>query len=75
MLWLHVYGCSIGSLRVLRPRDRNIPYAFRKVHMRAPYRSLWISYGLGNTRTIMHVGTVRARVDVIYGLGNSGTKS
>ena len=33
---------------------------FRKVHVQATYGSLWISFGLGNTSTIMHAGTVRA---------------
>ena len=64
----------MGSLHILRPRDRNIPYEypkrFRKDRVRAPYGSLWISYGLGNIPWIMYEGTVRARADAIYWLGN-----
>ena len=73
MLWLHAYGRSMGSLLVRW--DRNISYAypkgFCKVHVQATYGSLWISLGLGNTRTIMYAGTVQARAGVIYGLGIS----
>ena len=59
----------MGSLHVLWPQDRKIPYAnpkeFRKIHVRAPYGFLWISYGLENM--IMYAGTVRARADAING--------
>ena len=44
------------------------PKGFRKVHVRAPYGILWISYGLGNS--IMYAGTVRALADAINGFGN-----
>ena len=50
---------------------RVYPKGFRKDHVWAPYGPLWISYGLGNVRTIMYAGIVRARTDAIYGLGNS----
>ena len=61
MFWLQAYGRSMGSLHVLWPQDRKIPYAcpkgFRKVHVREPYGFMWIWYGLGNS--IMYAGTVR----------------
>ena len=35
---------------------------FFKVHVRAPYGPLWISYGHGNIRMFSFAGTVRSRV-------------
>ena len=59
-----------GILRVLCMFfDHGIPYAypkgFRKVHVQATYWSLWISFGLGNTGTIMYAGTMRAREKIL----------
>ena len=69
MFWLHAYGRFLGSLHVLWPQNRKMPYAypkgFHKVHVRAQYGFLWISYELGNT--IMYGVTVRARSDAING--------
>ena len=74
MLWLHAYGRSVGSVLVRWPRDRNIsnayPKGFCKVHVQATYGSLWIFTRTWETRTIMYAGTMQARGDVIYGLGN-----
>ena len=59
VLWV-IWPCSL----VIGLQDTvHAPYMFRKVHVRAPCRPLWISFGHGNIRTFSFEGTVRSRAD------------
>ena len=54
--WQHTYGRFAGSLHVLWPGGCNL---------HVTYEPLWIVYGLGNIRTISHVGTIGAYADAV----------
>ena len=73
MFWLYAYGRSVGSLHVLWPQDRKMPYAILKDSVRfvgSCAGTVWVPVNIKRAWKYDYAGTMRARADAINGFGN-----